>query len=181
MSEHFIKLHKNEIKVLRQLNNKSIIRYYESFETEKYCFMVMEFANGGTLSELTKKFKKFDEEKAKYIFLKILEALIYLDYRKVDHRDIQMINMVLTSKNEIKLCDFEHTEINVFILYIQDWAVYNISTLNMLLRILLTGSTRNNENFIKNSSESKLFYLIFLILIIYYHKFQVMLIEDAFR
>lgn len=40
---------KDEMKVLNALDHPNIIKYYEDFENERYIYLVMEYAEGGTL------------------------------------------------------------------------------------------------------------------------------------
>ena len=46
-----IELIREEIEILRTLDHPNIIKYYESFESEKFMYIVMEYCSGGELFE----------------------------------------------------------------------------------------------------------------------------------
>ena len=53
---------KEEMKILSTLDHPNIIKYYETFESPKYIYIVMEYCGGGELFEkITKQKDTFSE------------------------------------------------------------------------------------------------------------------------
>jgi serine/threonine protein kinase len=57
-----------EVYILGKIRHSNIIRLYETFESEKHFFMVMEYASGGDLLQYVKQKKRLEEVEAKKIF-----------------------------------------------------------------------------------------------------------------
>lgn len=68
----------------------------------------MEYVNGISLREFYQRFKekKISEDICKKIFFDICEAMSYLHTNHMAHRDIKLENILIDSKNEIKIIDF---------------------------------------------------------------------------
>jgi len=99
-----------EVGVLRSLSHPNIVAYYETFfEGTKLC-IVMEFADGGDLSEAVKarlpQHQHYKEDEALGIFVQCCRALQHVHSKKVLHRDIKSQNIFLTKAQVVKLGDF---------------------------------------------------------------------------
>lgn len=93
--------------MLRRIKrHRSIVRLYESFETEKHIVFVMEVCGAGDLLTYVRKRRKLKEDCAKYIFKQLIEGIRYVNYKGILHRDIKLDNILLTSEGEIRICDF---------------------------------------------------------------------------
>ena len=57
-----------EFAILKQSNHQSVVRLYDSFETNKHICFVMELCAGGDLLTYVRKRRKLSEEVAKYFF-----------------------------------------------------------------------------------------------------------------
>lgn len=66
----------------------------------------MEFADGGSLLELTSVFGKLPEQTAVIYLKQILDGLVYLHELNVIHRDIKPQNILLNSQGVVKVSDF---------------------------------------------------------------------------
>jgi len=96
-----------EFNMLRRIKrHRSIVRLYESFETEKHIVFVMEVCGAGDLLTYVRKRRKLKEDQAKYIFKQLIEGIRYVNYKGILHRDIKLDNILLTSEGEIRICDF---------------------------------------------------------------------------
>ena len=99
---------KQEVKILRTLDHPNIVKYFETFEDEKYIFMVTEFCPGGELFDNLYKSGRetFSEQEAAEIMFKILQALTHCHTYKIAHRDIKPANIMFGEEGVVKLIDF---------------------------------------------------------------------------
>ena len=97
-----------ESRVLAMLSHPCIIKSYGSFVENHVLHIVMEFAEGGDLTEQIQNAKKkhFKEKQILTWFVEICLALKYIHERKVLHRDIKCQNVFLTKDGRAKLGDF---------------------------------------------------------------------------
>jgi|LauGreDrversion4_2_1035121.scaffolds.fasta_scaffold29774_2 serine/threonine protein kinase len=96
-----------EFAILKQSNHQSVVRLYDSFETNKHICFVMELCAGGDLLTYVRKRRKLTEEVAKYFFKQLIEGLAYLHHSKlIVHRDIKLDNILLDANGKIKIADF---------------------------------------------------------------------------
>ena len=95
----------NEINILKEIDHPNIIKLYEVRETTQYYYLVMEFCNGGGLSDCLEEYKKknrkpFPEEVVQYLMKQIIGAMNYLHGRHILHRDIKLDNILVNFDNE---------------------------------------------------------------------------------
>lgn len=113
----------NEIYILKHINHPNIVKYISLIEKKKEYWLVIEYCNGGSLVKALKyhitKYNKPVPENIVHHFIKnILTAVIYLNNKKIIHRDIKSDNILLHYDNDedlvsnnfikakIKLIDF---------------------------------------------------------------------------
>ncbi|KAH0795923.1 STE/STE11/CDC15 protein kinase [Histomonas meleagridis] len=95
----------SEIDLMSGLKNEHIVQYICSHKTKDFLYIVMEFAEGGSLQHIQKKFANFDEHLAATYIYQVLIGLKYLHSQSIIHRDIKAANILL-SNNIAKLSDF---------------------------------------------------------------------------
>jgi len=95
-----------EVNLMRKLRVENVIKIFETFETNKYLIIIMEYISGGDLLSYVKKRNKLSENVAKYLFRQIVSALEYTHNQNIVHRDIKLDNILLDISNNIKICDF---------------------------------------------------------------------------
>ncbi|WNE41207.1 MAG: Serine/threonine-protein kinase PknD [Mycoplasmataceae bacterium] len=97
-----------EIKALKQLNHENIIRYHEERAKNNFVYLIMEYAEQGSLDKWIEKNKNNPHEwQANYKFIgQITEGLKHLHENKMLHRDLKSHNILITKDNIIKLADF---------------------------------------------------------------------------
>ena len=86
----------NEIAILKDINHPNIVKLYEVKETPQYFYLVTEYCNGGSLSDLLEDYidknnNAFPEKIVQYLMKQIVEALKYLHGKRILHRDINLI------------------------------------------------------------------------------------------
>jgi serine/threonine protein kinase len=99
---------KNEINILKQLDNVNVMKLYEDINTPKNLYLVMEYINGISLLETIKKDKNhyFEEKRAIKIFIQIVKGISYCQSKNICHRDIKLENVLLINNDIVKIIDF---------------------------------------------------------------------------
>ncbi|CAD8095249.1 unnamed protein product [Paramecium primaurelia] len=87
-----------------QLNHPNIVRCKRISENKKYYYIIMEYMEGGTLSQIMKE-KQLNEQEAAIIMKSILDGVNYLHDKSIIHRDLKPENIMLTGTN-VKIADF---------------------------------------------------------------------------
>lgn len=77
-----------EIKILSKLNHPNIVKLYESIDTSKQVYLIMEYVQGESLHSYLKAqpHRKLPEEEIKKIMRQLISALGYLHAKNVTHR-----------------------------------------------------------------------------------------------
>ena len=100
---------KKEIKLLASFHHPNIVRYRDSFLESGILHIVMDFAEGGDLSNLLKEQgqRHLAEEQVVDYFVQLCLAMKHVHDRKVLHRDIKSQNIFLTQNRKVlKVGDF---------------------------------------------------------------------------
>ncbi|CAG9326259.1 unnamed protein product [Blepharisma stoltei] len=100
---------RTEIEILVQVDHPNIIRLIETYEDEKFIYIVMEYCSGGELFAKIIEAGHFDENQSKFLLKKILMAVNHLHLNNIVHRDIKPENFLFESDDkdaELKLVDF---------------------------------------------------------------------------
>ena len=107
---HILDLCIQEGKLLSSLSHENIVKCHECFIEDNYQYIVMEYIEGGDLSNIIEKQKKSGEKFDEFIIIKwileISKALKYCNEKNVIHRDIKPNNILIDQNNSAKLADF---------------------------------------------------------------------------
>jgi NIMA (never in mitosis gene a)-related kinase len=99
-----------ESRVLSQLRHPYIVRYRENFLEDGWLCIVMDYCEGGDLSDRIKQMrtqrKSFSEEQVLRWFTQAILALKYIHDGKILHRDLKSGNFFLSKSGNMKLGDF---------------------------------------------------------------------------
>jgi len=108
-----MKMAENEVQLLKVLVGPTIIRYYDSFSTKESISIIMEYADGGNLSDRIKKVsdegKSFSRDLILDWIAQITLGVMIMHIKKILHRDIKTQNMFLVKMNGqevVKIGDF---------------------------------------------------------------------------
>ncbi|KAF1940835.1 serine/threonine-protein kinase 12 [Clathrospora elynae] len=101
------KLVHRDIKIHQNLARKNILKLLSWFHDDKYIYLFLKFAPGGSLySKLNKQPEgRFSEYTTATYIAQMAEALRYMQSKNGMHRDIKPDNMLLGLHSEIKLAD----------------------------------------------------------------------------
>jgi serine/threonine-protein kinase len=96
---------KREEEIGLQLNHPYILKFVP-VEKKSRPYIVMEYLEGQTLSELLKSVRPLPEPDAVKIGSRICEALDYMHQKGVVHRDLKPQNIMLCNDGSIRIMDF---------------------------------------------------------------------------
>jgi NIMA (never in mitosis gene a)-related kinase len=97
----------NEVKILSSLENPYIVKYYDSFLEKNFLNIIMEFCEGGDLTNHIKgqMGRPLTEIKIWKFFIQMCLGLRYIHGKKILHRDIKSMNIFLCKEDEIRIGD----------------------------------------------------------------------------
>lgn len=94
-----------EIHFLKNIQHPNVVQYFSSHLVNSEMWVVLEFMEGGTLTQAASQFQ-FQEKHVAYVAKQVLTALSFLHGRNLLHRDLKSPNIMLTIDGEVKLIDF---------------------------------------------------------------------------
>lgn len=100
---------REEAEMMRGLDHPNIIRIKDTYETESWIFIVMEYVRGGDLFDRIIERGRYSEVNTRSAMIQILDAVQYLHSKDICHRDLKPENILLVSKEsdcELKITDF---------------------------------------------------------------------------
>jgi len=95
-----------EGKLAARLDHPSIIRMYDAAEENHQYFLIMEYVEGKSLSEIIKRSGPLPVRDVLRLARDVAEALEYAHSQGVVHRDIKPGNILLTKDGQAKVADF---------------------------------------------------------------------------
>uniref|UniRef100_H2Y4H2 non-specific serine/threonine protein kinase n=1 Tax=Ciona savignyi TaxID=51511 RepID=H2Y4H2_CIOSA len=95
----------NEVVIMRDYHHENIVDMYSSFLVGDELWVVMEYMEGGALTDLVTR-HRLNEPQIATVCVSVLNALAYLHSQGVIHRDIKSDSILLTKDLTVKLSDF---------------------------------------------------------------------------
>lgn len=86
---------KTEINVLKQCHNDNVIRYVDSWGSDKTQFIAMEYCNGGDLEKYLELKQRLTEDEATAFLKQIINGFKGLHEVNAMHRDFKVANVLL--------------------------------------------------------------------------------------
>ena len=101
----YYKYFENELRILKDLHHPNIVHLEDVKKDNKYYYIVMEFVNGGSLTDCLKKYqmkygKSFPEEIVQYLMRQIVDAIKFIHKRNIIHRDLKLDNIMVNFDND---------------------------------------------------------------------------------
>ncbi len=95
-----------EAKAAASLDHENIVRIIDSGISQGNYFIVMEYIDGSSLSEILEKHGPLDDELALLIAREICIGLDHAHQHGIIHRDIKPANIMITATGQVKITDF---------------------------------------------------------------------------
>ncbi|KAI9722129.1 MAG: Protein kinase [Chrysothrix sp. TS-e1954] len=98
----------NEIVVMKESKHPNIVNFIEAFlpEDQTELWVVMEFMEGGPLTDVIDNNPSIGEDQIATISLETCRGLQHLHAQNIIHRDIKSDNVLLSSTGAVKITDF---------------------------------------------------------------------------
>jgi len=101
----------NEVVIMRDYHHANIVDMYDSFLVGDELWVVMEYLEGGALTDMVTH-TRMDEEQIATVCKQCLKALAYLHSQGVIHRDIKSDSILLTTDGRVIIFNYYHYLIN---------------------------------------------------------------------
>ncbi|KAJ3318943.1 hypothetical protein HDV06_006932 [Boothiomyces sp. JEL0866] len=95
-----------EVLLLMRFDHPNIIKTYKVIESGHDVYIIMQYAEGGELSDHITKKGKLDEEEARRIFRQLLAGIYFIHASNVAHRDLKLENVLLDDHGNALISDF---------------------------------------------------------------------------
>ncbi|XP_030236143.1 serine/threonine-protein kinase PAK 4 isoform X1 [Gadus morhua] len=95
----------NEVVIMRDYHHENVVEMYNSYLVGDELWVVMEFLEGGALTDIVTH-TRMNEEQIATVCVSVLKALSVLHAQGVIHRDIKSDSILLTHDGRVKLSDF---------------------------------------------------------------------------
>ena len=108
---------KNEKAIMEELKHPNIIRLDKFIDYNNHYYFIMEYCNGGNLSDLLKQYMKkyrkpFTLEIIQYFMRQIVEGLKYIHSKNITHIDLKLSNILINFKNISRKTRLDEVDFN---------------------------------------------------------------------
>lgn len=95
----------NEVATMKYYEHPNIVKMYNSYMVGEELWLVLEYLEGGPLTEIVTKIT-MNEQQIATVCLQCLQALAFLHAEGIIHRDIKSDSILLAADGSVKLSDF---------------------------------------------------------------------------
>lgn len=107
VNPHLLQKIEREIVLMKLLKHRNILKLYEVYETSKYLFLILEYAEGGELFEYLVTRGGLPIDQSLDYFYQLITGLDYCHSHFVYHRDLKPENLLLSANHKVlKIADF---------------------------------------------------------------------------
>ena len=94
-----------EIKILRFLDHPNIVKIEDIKKTPNHLYIIMEYINGGNLSNCLKKYMKknklaFSEQIVQHLMRQIINAIVYIHKNNIIHKNLSLDNIMVNFESD---------------------------------------------------------------------------------
>ena len=104
--EFRLKFLPRELQIFSSLQHPNIVEIYDIIHIRHNVYIVMEYAGKDNLHNYLNLRGKLPEPRAKNMMASIISAIDYLHKKNIAHRDLKCGNILINSRNQLKLTDF---------------------------------------------------------------------------
>ncbi|XP_024893543.1 testis-specific serine/threonine-protein kinase 4-like, partial [Temnothorax curvispinosus] len=104
--EYLTKFLPREIEVVKGLKHPNLIHFLQAIETTHRVYIIMEFAQNGSLLDVIRRDTYIDELRSRRWFRQLLDAIDYCHEHGIVHRDVKCENLLMDYRFNVKLSDF---------------------------------------------------------------------------
>ena len=97
---------RNELQVSNRIMHPNVLNGEEFFEDDSFAAFSMDYAPGGTLSQVLGQKEPVSLERALDILIELAEALEAIHEAGILHRDLKPENILFDSRGKVKIADF---------------------------------------------------------------------------
>ena len=110
-----------EIEITKELSHPNIIHFYEKLADETNYYLIMEYCNGGTLTQCMDKYmsvykEPFSIDIIQNFMRQIISAFCHIHSQGIIHRDIKLDNILLSFENESDIKNLNLMKANIKII-----------------------------------------------------------------
>lgn len=102
----FVARFEREARIVQTLDHVNIAKLRRTFPAFRTEFMVMEFVEGASLSEILETSDPLSEDEARRVLGQLASALVFVHGHGVIHRDLKPSNVLVSRSGRVKLTDF---------------------------------------------------------------------------
>ena len=109
MSEHTKEQMHEELNVLNKLDHPYVAKYEESYEDERYIYIIMNNIKGHHILQDVKDLQEaafYDEVRSRNIMYKIFNAIHHIHSSGIIHRDLKPENIMIDEADQPVIIDF---------------------------------------------------------------------------
>ncbi|XP_071553136.1 testis-specific serine/threonine-protein kinase 3 [Temnothorax nylanderi] len=104
--EYLTKFLPREIEVVKGLKHPNLIHFLQAIETTHRVYIIMEYAQNGSLLDVIRRDTYIDELRSRRWFRQLLDAIDYCHEHGIVHRDVKCENLLMDYRFNVKLSDF---------------------------------------------------------------------------
>lgn len=91
---------RREIDIMRKLQHRNIVQFYDVFDENNNLYVIIEYLRGGELFTRIQKKTMYSERDARDLVFILLSALKHMHDRGIVHRDLKPENLLMASESD---------------------------------------------------------------------------------
>lgn len=89
--------------IVRELRHPNIVTVFDLIDMPRYVYLFMDLCERGDLLDYIELSGPLSDAKSRHFFQQIVSAVEYLHSLNIAHRDLKCENILMSSKNNIKI------------------------------------------------------------------------------